>query len=219
MKRILTLFVAVLMLLSVFASCSQEETTTSGEGLYTRRTLAFFEEMSKGEFWFKANVVKVTGSTYSYTQATNGVTTTTIDDDGYRIYYNMNGKRYVHEIKVSEKKYDTYINRKGSDFLFKGYNYTQFAEPVYIGEEELDGKTYYCEYFVATTNESGNVTVYDKYFFDGNTLVAVVTPAVTIYFEEYSTEVPDYIFFEPPSDYTAGRLTEETEIDYNEIIK
>ncbi len=214
MKRILSLSLALLMLLLSLCSCNKEE----GEGVYDRRTMAFFQLMEEGTFWYDAEVKTATGSTYRLAQATDGVNTTTINNDGYEIFHNAADVKCVHEMNVNAKRYDTVITDKGTKFVFSGYNYVMFAEPDYMGDEELDGKTYYVEAFKAPASENSTTTVYDKYFFEGNTLVAVSTPAMTIYFKEYSKEVPSYVYLTPPSDFKAGTIREEHDVDYSDLV-
>lgn len=217
MKKITALACALIMLVSVFAACADDPVV---EELYTHRTSAFYMNMDQNGFWFKATVLDKSGL-YLMTQATDGINTTTVIDhtvndyDCYEIFHNGSDYKYIHKINVSQKKYDTVLTSNGRDFMFKGYNYTMFANPVSQQEEELDGEVYYCETFKSADAVGGTASGYDKYYFNGNTLVAVVTSSITIRFEEYANEKPSHIYLEAPADFKAGSFTQETSIDYS----
>ena len=62
------------------------------------------------------------GSTYDFSQATNGKVVTTIEDhkdNSYDKYHIYDGS-CVHKLNLSAKSYDTLIGPKGQDFLFGG---------------------------------------------------------------------------------------------------
>ncbi len=219
MKRLSLIFLAALLMLVSLVSCSDDEEKIA----YANRTQAFYAGMSKGTFWYSAQIVTSNGTMYSYSQATDGVNVTTIVDktgtanDSYEIFHNGNDRKYVHKLNTSAKKYDTLITNRGQTFLFEGYNYTMFVNLVQAGEEELNGKTYYCESFRTTDSAGGSATGYDKYYYEGDTLRAVVTPSLAMYFDEYSSEIPETVFLEAPADYQEGALIEDIVIEYSSV--
>lgn len=219
MKRLSLMFLAVLLVFASFASCTDKEEQIA----YANRTQAFYASMSNGTFWYKAQIVTSNGNMYSYAQATDGVNITTIVDktgtanDTYEIFHNGNDKKYIQKLNTSDKKYDTVISNRGQTFLFEGYNYTMFVNLVKAGEEELNGNKYYCEYFRTTDSAGGNATGYDKYYYEGDTLRAVVTPSMTMYFDEYSAEIPETVFLEAPKDYKEGMLIDDVVIEYSDL--
>lgn len=222
MKRLLLVLLSACMLVACFSACndSSEESQTA----YGNRTQAFYANMDPSSFWYSATIVTVGGSTYTYTQATDGVTVTTIVDrngsnnDTYEIFYNGNDMKYVHKLNNAAKRYDTVITEKGQTFLFDGYNYTMFVNLVKAGEEKLGDKTYYCEYFKSTATAGGNATGYDKYYFEGDKLCAVVTPQMEIHFDGYSNVIPENVYLEVPSGYKAGQIQEDVVIDFSEYF-
>lgn len=222
MKRLSLILLSLCMLVACFSACNNgsDESQTA----YANRTQAFYANMDPNSFWYSATVVTVGGSTYTYSQATDGVTVTTIVDrsgtanDIYEIFYNGNDMKYVHKLNNSAKRYDTVITNQGHDFLFAGYNYTMFVNLVKAGEEKLGDKTYYCEYFKSTATAGGNATGYDKYYFEGDKLCAVVTPQMEIHFDEYSNTIPENVYMEAPKGYQAGEIREENIIDFSDVF-
>ncbi len=220
MKRLLLIFFAALLILTSFVSCSKDDDQIA----YANRTQAFYAGMSKGTFWYSAQIVTSGGTMYSYSQATDGVNVTTIVDktgtanDSYEIFHNGNDRKYIHKLNTSDKKYDTVITNRGQTFLFEGYNYTMFVNLVKAGEEELNGNNYYCEYFRTTDSAGGSATGYDKYYYEGDTLRAVVTPTLAIYFNEYSTEIPETVYLSAPADYQEGMLIEDQIIEFSDVF-
>ena len=73
------------ILLLVCVACDEKS--------YDTRTAQFYDAMDKKSFWYKAYITQ-NGETYSVTQATNGVVTTTIENhdknskDKYQLYGN-----------------------------------------------------------------------------------------------------------------------------------
>ena len=220
MKKIIALVCAVFMLTSAFAACSDEPIV---QEVYAYRTSAFYMNMDPNNFWFKATVSESNGL-YTMIQATDGVNTTTIIDhtnnnyDCYDIFHNGSDRKYIHKLNISAKRYDTYLTSNGQHFMFEGYNYTMFANPVAQQEEQFQGETFFCETFKSAEAVGSNTNGYDKYYFDGNTLVAVVTPSITIRFETYENKIPDDIYLDAPSDFKAGTITEEHSIDFSEFF-
>ena len=220
MKRLLLILLASLLVFASFVACSDDVEQIP----YGNRTQAFYAGMSEGVFWYSAQIVTSGGSTYSYSQATDGVNVTTIVDkagtanDSYEIFHNGNDMKYIHELNISAKKYDTVITDRGQSFLFEGYNYTMFVNMIKSGEEELNGEKYYCEYFRTTDTAGGSATGYDKYYYKGDTLCAVVTPTIAIYFNEYSAEIPETVYLEAPTDFKAGSLRDEHYVDFSEAF-
>ncbi len=222
MKRLSLIFLTLVLLVVTLVSCNNGD--DESQIAYANRTQAFYAQMSKGVFWYDATVVTAGGTRYSYSQATDGVTVTTIVDkdgtanDSYEIFYNGNENKYYHKLNMSAKKYDTYISNRGQTFLFSGYNYTMFVNLINGAEEQLDGKTYYCETFLSTSAAGGQANGYDKYYYQGDKLCAVVTPSMTIYFNDYSTEIPETIYLEAPADFNEDMLIEDNVIEFSDWI-
>ncbi len=220
MKKITAFVCALLMLISVFAACAEDPIV---EEIYTHRTSAFYMNMDPNAFWFKATIAEKSGL-YTITQATDGINTTTIIDhtnnkyDCYDIFHDGTDRKYIHKLNISAKRYDTVLTSNGQRFMFEGYNYTMFANPIAQQEEQFEGETYFCETFKSSEAVGGAASGYDKYYFTGNTLVAVVTPSLTIRFEKYENKIPEDIYMDAPSDFKAGTITEEHSIDFSEFF-
>ena len=221
MKRISLLLLAVVLLAATLASCNSGD--DESQVVYGNRTQYFYAGMANGVFWYDASIVTASGTMYGYSQATDGVTVTTIVDktgtanDTYEIFYNGNERKCVHKLNVAAKKYDTWITDKGQAFLFDGYNYTMFVNLISSGEEQLNDRTYYCEVF-RSTGASGSEVGYDKYYYEGDKLCAVVTPSVTIYFNDYSSEIPETVYMNAPAEYKQGLLIEDNYIEFSDWI-
>ena len=221
MKRISLILLSLFILVACFSACNKDD---DSQVAYANRTQAFYANMDPNSFWYDAKIVTPTGMTYTYSQATDGLTVTTIvDRDGtandiYEIFYNGSDMKYIHKLNLSSKKYDTVITKDGHTFLFGDYNYTMFVNLVQAGEEKLGDKTYYCEYFKSTATAGGTATGYDKYYFQGDTLCAVVTPQMEIYFNEYSNTIPEHVYLEVPAGYKAGQLIDNTVLDFSEVF-
>lgn len=223
MKKILAVSAALILLLSLLVSCKDDGADSSGT-VYGNRTQAFYGNMDQNSFYFSATVIDSSGAVYAMTQATNGLNVTTVIDfsgttnDSYEIYHYGSDGKYVHQLDVSGKSYDTFLNRTGQDFIFAGYNHTMFMNLYSAGDEELNGEIYYCESFESAASSGGAASGLDKYYFRGDKLVAVVTSDLSLYFSDYSNDIPGSIYLEVPSGFKAGTLTEETEIEFSDFF-
>ncbi len=218
MKKTVAILLSLVMLVCVFASCGDSDEHQHFE----TRTAAFYGGMAKDSFWFKMSFTN-NGETYVFTQATNGKNVTTIEDhDGTErdTYQLLEGNR-LHILNVSRKTYDTIVNGKGQNFLFADYNASMFNNPKKTDNEEFEGKTYYCETFSTSSYTDGAISGENKYYFDGNKLVAIEIIdggdlIMVMRFKEYSNTIPKDVYVEIPKDFEGETLQVENEIDYNE---
>lgn len=214
MKRFLILLLLGAMLLSL-AACGES---------YKSRTAEFYGSINKTSFWYRGEVTSGT-TVYTYTQAVDADSCTTIEDhekdseDGYVIY---DGK-YLHQLNLSSKKYDTLETNNGVEFLFGKNDYSEFNYPEITTDAAiLDGKTYYCETF-KVIDENGNETGENKYYFTDNRLVAVQWVSdgevtATLRIEDYSETIPEDIYTSVPENFKAGTFTTEQVLDPSEVF-
>ena len=205
MKRLIAILLVLLFALPL-ASCGN---------VYTSRTARFYGEIDKSSFWFKAEIMTAS-DTYYYTQAVDSDSVTTIEDhdddanDGYVIY---DGK-YMHQLNVKNKKYDTVKTDSGVKFLFGNNEYSDFNLPDDVTEQAtFRGNTYYCESF-NTIDDKGNAKGVNKYYYDGERLVGIEwyegNGLVTLLtMDTYSNQIPEGIYTSIPADYKAGTFTAE----------
>ncbi|MBQ9848271.1 MAG: hypothetical protein IJO64_04350 [Clostridia bacterium] len=215
MKRITALIISALMLAFCLFSCNTEGTESSGGDSnvsYESKTSAFYGNMNKSSFWFRMNFTKK-NETCVFTQVTNGKTTTTIkdyEDDSKDVYDIFDGS-IIHHIRVDEKAYDSTLSASGQAFLFADYTASMFASPSSVGNDEYNGKQYYCETFDTAAAEGGAVSGKNMYFFDGDKLVAVEIyekgeKVMVMEFIEYSNTLPNDIYLSAPDDFKKGNL-------------
>ncbi len=230
MKRIVLIAIAVLMVLCSFVACNKETDVYKIDKSYDSRTSAFYGHINENQFfWFNMELTQ-DGETYGFIQGTNGANVTTILDyegtarDTYEIAVkNQSGTAAaIHTIHVDEQKYDTTISEKFQDFLFGGEDPKAFEKPDAMGDAEFEGVTYYSETFNVASNEGGILDGYNKYYYDEGRLIAVEIAQkdkviMTMKFNEYGIEIPDYIFITPPTDYKKGTFQVESVIDYNSM--
>ena len=213
MKRILALVLSLLPLMA-FAACGNN---------YKSRTAEFYGSIDKSSFWYRGTVTS--GDTvYTYTQAIDGDSVTTIEDhendseDGYVIYEG----NLLHSLYLSSKKYDTLQTDNGVDFLFGNNEYKEFNYPDYTSDAGIfEGSTYYCEVFT-TVDDQGNEAGENKYYYSEDRLVAIEwyedgKLEATLKMEDYSGTIPEDIYVSLPEDFKAGTYTAETVVDYSEL--
>ena len=221
MKRIICLLTAVIFVFAL-VSCSEDDNVNTN---YPSRTAAFYGTMGKDGFYFKMNFTN-NGATYQFTQATNGIVVTTIEDhkdnskDGYYIF----DGNALHILDTANKRYNTIVgNVKAQGFLFEGYTPDMFANPNSSAVEQFEDASYYCETF-STVATNGVTNGKNKYYFDGNQLKAVEIieggkTVMVMRFLEYSNEIPDGVYFAPPKGYKATTLQiEGSDIFYDDVF-
>ena len=228
MKRIVFIAIAIIMILTSFVACNQDNDIYQIDKSYDSRTAAFYGHINENQyFWFDMDYIQEK-ETYKFIQATNGKNVTTILDyednsrDSYVIAVKGENAALVHTLRFAEKKYDTTIAEEFQDFLFGGENPQAFSEPNWSGDAEFEGTTYYCEMFEVASSEGGEINGTNKYYFDEGRLVAVEIAendkvTMTMKFNEYGIEVPDHIYLTPPSDFEKGTIIVESVIDYNSM--
>ncbi len=220
MKKIISILMCAAMLLAVFASCSKDDEEES----YDTRTAAFYASINKESFWYKAYITE-NGETYSVTQATNGVVTTTIEDhdknsqDKYHLY---DGK-YIQSLNFSKKCYDTIATKNGIPFRFAEYEPSMFPAPHSTDTVNLSGISYYCETYNVVPSKVGVTSAVNNYYFDGDRLsiIEIVENGKTtlvIEFEDYSNTIPSEVYLEVPEDFSARNYIEENETDFSTIM-
>ncbi len=216
MKRFFILALAVLMIVP-FCACSDD-----GYGNYPTKTSAFYGTMNHDEFWFEMTYTDKSGS-FNMIQATNGKNVTTIIDREGKVNdeYSINVGDAVHTLDLEKKKYDTLITEKGQVFLFSDYDASMFTNPRSVDEEKFDGKTYHCETYTTTSYTGESLSGQNKYYFDGNELVAIEIiengeKMITMRMKDYANSIPSNIYVEIPSGFKAGTLASEYDIDYKD---
>lgn len=224
MKKLIAAILFAVVLVALAACGSGDESSTDLSG-YTSRTAAFYGNMNKNSFYFKMNFTNG-GTTYTFTQATDGLSVATIEDhendanDKYQVFTG----NLVHKLNFQAKTYDTLITTNGQGFLFEGYDYTMFSAPSRTSVETFEGKSYYCETFSTVSQTGGAVSGKNRYFFEGNTLKAIEIiegnqTVMTMRFIEYSNEIPQNVYLEAPEGFTANTLEYEqsTIIDFSQL--
>lgn len=214
MKKYISLILLVFMLVSALASCGPN---------YKSRTAEFYGNIGEESFWYTGTVTKGT-TVYDYTQAIDADSVTTIEDhddddeDGYVIF---DGK-YLHQLDVKKKKYDTLQTDKGVKFLFADRDYADYNSPERTEENvTFDNKLCTCEVFT-TVDSEGNEVGENKYYYVDDRLYAVVwleegETSTTLVISDYSNTIPEDIYTSLPEDFKAGTFTAEQVIPPDEI--
>lgn len=191
------------------------------------KTAEFYASIDVNNFWYDAQVIE-SKDKYSYAQAVKNGVVTTIEDregteeDSYQIFY----KNYIHKLNLTTKVYDTEVTSTGDNpmgirLLFAAYDFRSFNDPKSTGDELLEGKYYYCETFDAVDSK-GKVVGENKYYFENERLKAIVWTEESkmtriMYLNDYAVSAPYDIYFAPPSDFTAGQLTQTDHFDYSDL--
>ncbi len=219
MKKLLSVFICAVMLLTVCASCSKDE-----EESYDTRTARFYAAMDKDSFWYKAHISE-NNQSYTVTQATNGSVTTTIEDhdknsaDKYQIY---DGYK-IQSLNFPKECYDTIVTKNGVNFRFAEYKPAMFAKAASAETEAFGGVSYYCETFEVVSENKNVKTAFNKYYFDGDRLAVIQIiendiVTLVIQFEDYSNTIPGEIYLEIPEGFSARNYIEENEMDFSDIM-
>ena len=224
MKKLIAAILLSALLLAL-ASCGNGNENSNDISSYPSRTAAFYGNMDKSSFYFKISFTN-NGSTYTFTQATDGYSVATIEDhenDSLDKYHVFTGNA-VHKLNFSNSTYDTLITQDGQGFLFEGYEYTMFASPSKKSVEQFEGKSYYCETFSTSSQSGGTATGKNRYFFEEGTLKAIeiiegTETVMVMRFIEYKNEIPQDVYLKAPPGFKANTLEYEQSggINFSEV--
>ncbi len=225
MKRITAIIITVLLLVSLVACNGEGNTSSQPETVYPSRTAEFYGEMDMNSFWFTMEFTN-NGSTYDFTQATDGKVVTTIEDhsndslDKYQLY----DKKCIHKLYVNRSYYDTVVGAPGQAFLFEGYTATMFAKPSTSSVKTFEGKSYYCESFATQTMSGSSYGGKNNYYFeeDGRLAVIEITEGsktvMVMRIKDYSNTIPSDIYLSIPSGFKAGELQYQApDVSYDDV--
>lgn len=220
MKKIIACSVLFLLLVVSLFACnknSEDSNSDSGDTDNMSRTQKFYSDIE--DTYFADMVFTKNGETYGYLQAKSGDVVTTVedhDDDSKDTYCIYDGKR-IDYIEFDKKYYDSTVTKRGERFIFDGYNASDFSKPETIKDADFNGKKYYCEKFISSS-DGKNADSEDKYYYDGSRLVGIEiyskgTLSVKMEIKDYGTKIPDNIIFKAPDDFSKGNLNIDTTVD------
>ena len=206
----------------------REESVPENNRMKAKDTVEFYELVNESEtFWFEMEIT-ADGETYSYIQARNGKSITTVinrknnAEDRYEIAEFKDGMVNVHTLNFIEKKYDTIVTTNSQTFLFGDENPESFANPDQKGDLQKKEKTYYCEKFNVASVENGEIDGYNAYYFDEGclSLIEIVENGnltMSMHLISYGSEIPDHIYLTPPADFSKGTIEIDTTIDFGSL--
>ncbi len=216
MKKILSVVLCAVLLLTVGVACSKDEETT--------KTAEFYKSINKECFWYKANITE-NGETYTVIQATNGVVTTTIENheknnkDKYQLY----DGEVIQSLNFAKKCYDTIVTTKGVPFRFANYDPSMFPKAKSAENVTISDVEYFCESFEVSTKGDGVANAVNNYYFKGDRLVFIEivengNTTLVIELEDYANEIPEDVYMTVPEGFTGRNYVEENEIDFSDVM-
>lgn len=226
MKKITALVIAAIMLVFSLAACDKDRV----DPFYPTRAAAFYGKINKSDdFWFEMQFTN-DGVTYKFTQAKTKNAVTTISDyegegsDSYEVAIIGTDGAFVHKLNLKEKKYDSLVTSNYQDFLFKDYTPSMFSTPIFEGDAEFEGQTYYCETYETTSQQGGAIDGANKYYFTKGRLNAIEIleggkVIMIMRFTDYGDKIPSDIHVKIPDGFKGNTVQFESIIDFSEMYE